>query len=164
MCPGRGRRNCRYPWCGVEPGGFSQPATREPVYAGGCSVARSYQSSYFFKQGRKHVSNESSGAPKNEQKIPLPLSCLGPPGQARGRGRTLIPLECEFRTALFTHLLGKPTCPVTFTLYKHGRTIVKQLIQRCRCWRTIFTHSESVRYGCTRKRKHCTKYKKFSSE
>ena len=80
------------------------------------------------------LSNESSGAPQNERKL-TPLSCPGAPGQDRGvRVGTA---ECEFRAALFAYLPGKLTCPVAFALNEHGRTMVEQPIQRCRCCRRV---------------------------
>ena len=45
--------------------------------------------------------------------------------------------ECEFRAALFAYLPGKLTCPVAFALDEHGRTMVEQPIQRCRCCRRV---------------------------
>ena len=64
-----------------------------------------------------------------------PLSCPGAPGQDRG-GRVGT-AEYEFRAALFAHLPGKLACPITFTLDEHGRTMVEQPIQRCRCCRRV---------------------------
>ena len=72
--------------------------------------------------------------PKTNETRP-PLSCPGAPGQDRG-GRVGT-AEYEFRAALFAHLPGKLACPITFTLDEHGRTMVEQPIQRCRCRRRV---------------------------